>query len=192
MKWARWTEQELELLETLWPKHNTEEICRRLNRSRYGVMCKAYEMGLGAKTQSSDYVSVLNILTVIYGPTARGRVQRFIEMGLPARKSKVRKKGTWIIKLAKFWKWAEGNQDKLNFARFEKYALGQEPDWVDIKRKADFAAEQKRPKEWTLAEDTALKALINLPREEVARRLGRSTKAVINRYWKLRRSEQLC
>lgn len=190
---VHWTAKEVEMLEMLWPKHNTEEICKRLNRSLNSVVRKANLIGLGRKTESSDYVSVLSILTAIYGPTARGRVQRFIDNGLPARKSKLRKnKGTWIIKMSKFWKWAKENQDKLNFSHFERYALGQEPDWVDIKRKADFAAEQKRPKEWTLAEDTALKALVNLPRKEVARRLGRSTKAVTNRYWKLRRSEQLC
>ena len=189
----RWTEKEMELLETLWPKHNTDDICRRLNRSNNSVARKANLMGLGSKTQSSDYVTVLSILTTIYGQSARGRVKRFIDNGLPARKSKLRKnKGTWIIKLRDFWKWAKANQDKLNFAHFEKYTLGEEPGWVDAKRKSDFIAEQKRPKEWTLADDTALKALINLPRDEVARRLGRTTRAVCNRYWKLRKSEQLC
>lgn len=139
-----------------------------------------------------SYVTVLSILTTIYGQSARGRVKRFIDNGLPARKSKLRKnKGTWIIKLKDFWKWAKANQDKLNFAHFEKYTLGEEPGWVDAKRKSDFITEQKRPKEWTLADDTALKALINLPRDEVARRLGRTTRAVCNRYWKLRKSEQL-
>lgn len=193
MRWARWTDGEIELLEALWGKHNTDEICRRLNRSRYGVLCKAQSLGLGTKTQASDYVTVLKILTTIYGDSARGRVKRFIDNGLPARKSKLRKnKGAWIIKLKNFWKWAEANQNRLNFAHFEKYALGEEPNWVDAKRKADFIAEQKRPKEWTLAEDTMLKSLVDLPRVEVARRLGRSTSAVINRYWKLRRSEELC
>ena len=121
----RWTEKEMELLETLWPKHNTDEICRRLNRSNNSVARKANLMGLGSKTQSSDYVTVLSILTTIYGQSARGRVKRFIDNGLPARKSKLRKnKGTWIIKLRDFWKWAKANQDKLNFAHFEKYTLG--------------------------------------------------------------------
>ena len=88
----------------------------------------------------------------------------------------------------------DDNDEKLieNFAKFEKYALGQEPEWVNAKRKADFIALQNRPKEWTLAEDTALKSMVALPREEVARRLGRTICAVTNRYRKLRRREKLC
>lgn len=43
-----------------------------------------------------------------------------------------------VIDIDAFWKWAEDNKSILDFSRFEKYGLGAEPDWVDVKRKADY------------------------------------------------------
>ena len=37
-----------------------------------------------------------------------------------------------------FWKWAEQNQNFLDFSNFEENVLGVEPDWAKRKRKNDI------------------------------------------------------
>ena len=51
-----------------------------------------------------------------------------------------------MVDMRKFWEWAEENKKQLNFAKFEKGALGKEPDWVDEKRKLDYKNPTKHSK----------------------------------------------
>lgn len=52
----------------------------------------------------------------------------------------------------------------LDFSRFEKYSLGAEPDWVDVKRKADYKKLQLHGQHnaaWTKTEDDKLRYLLS-------------------------------
>ena len=68
---------------------------------------------------------------------------RLIREGLPVKWHIVKNNRFRVIDIDDFWKWAEKNKSILDFSRFEKYGLGAEPEWVDIKRKADFEKLQK-------------------------------------------------
>ena len=68
-----------------------------------------------------------------------------------------------VIDIDAFWKWAEDNKSILDFSRFEKYGLGAEPDWVDVKRKADYKKLQLHGQHnaaWTKTEDDKLRYLL--------------------------------
>lgn len=92
-----------------------------------------------------------------------------------------------VIDIDDFWKWAEKNKSILDFSRFEKYTLGAEPDWVDIKRKADFEKLQKHGEHnaaWTSAEDNRLRYLLDkgtYTYTDLARELRHSEGAVKRR-----------
>lgn len=69
-----------------------------------------------------------------------------------------------VIDIDAFWKWAEDNKSILDFSRFEKYGLGAEPDWVDVKRKADYKKLQLHGQHnaaWTKTEDDKLRYLLS-------------------------------
>ena len=60
------------------------------------------------------------------------------------------------------WEWAEANQSFLDFSKFERYALGPEPNWVADKRKRDIKRSMhylKTP--WTPLEDSQLKKYLS-------------------------------
>lgn len=63
---------------------------------------------------------------------------RLIREGLPVKWHIVKNSRFRVIDIDEFFKWAEENKSILDFSRFEKYSLGAEPDWVDVKRKADY------------------------------------------------------
>lgn len=83
--------------------------------------------------------------------------------------------------------WTEKNKSLLDFSRFEKYALGAEPDWVDMKRKADYKKLQLHGQHnaaWTKAEDDKLRYLLEKNRytySELAQELRHSEGAIKRR-----------
>ena len=89
---------------------------------------------------------------------------RLIRYGLPVKWHVVKKNRFRVIDIDAFWKWAEDNKSILDFSRFEKYSLGAEPDWVDVKRKADYKKLQLHGQHnaaWTKTEDDKLRYLLS-------------------------------
>lgn len=112
---------------------------------------------------------------------------RLIQNGLPVKWHRVKKNRFRVIDIEDFWKWAEKNKSLLDFSRFEKYALGAEPDWVDMKRKADYKKLQLHGQHnaaWTKAEDDKLRYLLEKNRytySELAQELRHSEGAIKRR-----------
>lgn len=112
---------------------------------------------------------------------------KLIRYGLPVKWHVVKKNRFRVIDIDAFWKWAEDNKSILDFSRFEKYSLGAEPEWVDIKRKADFEKLQKHGEHnaaWTSAEDNKLRHLLDkgtYTYTDLARELRHSEGAVKRR-----------
>ena len=112
---------------------------------------------------------------------------KLIRYGLPVKWHVVKKNRFRVIDIDAFWKWAEDNKSILDFSRFEKYSLGAEPEWVDIKRKADFEKLQKHGEHntaWTSAEDNKLRYLLEkgtYTYTDLARELRHSEGAVKRR-----------
>jgi hypothetical protein len=84
-----------------------------------------------------------------------------------------------------FWKWAEKNQDLLDFSRFEENALGKEPAWVKEKRKIDYQYSRRISTDpWTPTEDAKLIRLLKQQKygyQELSKILGRTSGAIQRR-----------
>ena len=104
-------------------------------------------------------------MLAIYGKNMLGYTSdRLIRYGLPVKWHVVKKNRFRVIDIDAFWKWAEDNKSILDFSRFEKYGLGAEPDWVDVKRKADYKKLQLHGQHnaaWTKTEDDKLRYLLS-------------------------------
>lgn len=122
-----------------WGSTSIKVLARSLGRSENAIIVKAQRMKLGAFLEAGDYMT-LNQLYAALGVSsgvAYRRTSWIRKRGFPVSYKTVRSNKFQIVKLADFWKWAEQNQDILDFSRFEPLSLGKEPDWVEQKRRFD-------------------------------------------------------
>jgi hypothetical protein len=87
--------------------------------------------------------------------------------------------------LDEFWLWAEKNQAFLDFSRFEPYAMGEEPAWVQEKRRQDYAERRQiKATPWTSSEDEKLIRLVKKHTygfRELSQMMGRTEGAIQRR-----------
>ena len=188
-KKKQWTKAEENYLQDKWGTVSIKGLAKVLGRSENAVVVRAQRLGCGAHLAGDTRVSLHQLMLAIYGGVNMGSYtsNRLIREGLPVKWHIVKNNRFRVIDIDDFWKWAEKNKSILDFSRFEKYTLGAEPDWVDIKRKADFEKLQKHGEHnaaWTSAEDNRLRYLLDkgtYTYTDLARELRHSEGAVKRR-----------
>jgi hypothetical protein len=79
----------------------------------------------------------------------------------PVKTKKVRNCSFKIVYMKDFWKWAEKNQNFLDFTKFQENDLGEEPVWAKEKRRHDIYTNRNYIKTpWTKTDDERLKKLL--------------------------------
>ena len=187
-KKKQWTEKEEAYLQDKWGTVSIKGLAKALGRSENAVVVRAQRLGCGAHLAGDTRISLNQLMLAIYGKNMLGYTSdKLIRYGLPVKWHVVKKNRFRVIDIDAFWKWAEDNKSILDFSRFEKYSLGAEPEWVDIKRKADFEKLQKHGEHnaaWTSAEDNKLRHLLDkgtYTYTDLARELRHSEGAVKRR-----------
>lgn len=160
-----WSREDDEKLSMLWGTVSAKTIARKLGRSVNAVICRKNRLGLGAHLEAGADMALNQVHRTIHGNRAYGNYDllNWMAAGLPYKDRKVVNCTFRTINIEEFWIWAEQHKDLLNFALFEKYSLGPEPAWVDIKRKADHdnrVKTQPHNKPWSAAEDLSLKRML--------------------------------
>lgn len=136
----RWTKEDIDYLCKWFGRRCNTVIAKSLNRTVTAVAYKASKLRLGRKIYNMDGLTMTALVTAVFGVNKdSGFRKKLIENGLPHTIVRFGRAKYYVVNVDKFFKWAYLHQDILNFRRFEKYALGKEPAWVDIKRKADWA-----------------------------------------------------
>lgn len=164
-KKKQWTEAEEAYLQDKWGTVSIKGLSKALGRSENAVIVRAQRLGCGAHLAGDTRISLHQLMLALYGGANMGSYtsNRLIREGLPVKWHIVKNNRFRVIDIEDFWKWAEKNKSLLDFSRFEKYTLGAEPDWVDIKRQADFKKLQLHGRHnaaWTKAEDDKLRHLL--------------------------------
>ena len=192
-KKKQWTEKEEAYLQDKWGTVSIKGLAKALGRSENAVVVRAQRLGCGAHLAGDTRISLNQLMLAIYGKNMLGYTSdKLIRYGLPVKWHVVKKNRFRVIDIDAFWKWAEDNKSILDFSRFEKYSLGAEPEWVDIKRKADFEKLQKHGEHntaWTSAEDNKLRHLLDkgtYTYTDLARELRHSEGAVKRRILNLK------
>lgn len=159
-KYPRWTQDEYDYLEHNWGVVTTASIAKKLNRSISAVKQKAIRRGLGPVIQSSNYLTICEIAkafnkeyTSVMEIWVKNNGLKIIE------KKFVETQKFKVIKPKDFWAWAERNKGLINFAKYERYSLPDEPDWLKDKIKSDYAAQDKSriSTPWTPLDDESLR-----------------------------------
>lgn len=165
-KKKQWTEKEEAYLQDKWGSISVKSLAKNLGRSENAIIVRAQRLGCGAHLESDVRISLNQFMLALYGGAQMGgyTTNKLIQNGLPVKWHRVKKNSFRVIDIEDFWKWAEKNKSLLDFSRFEKYALGAEPDWVDVKRKADYKKLQLHGQHnaaWTKTEDDKLRYLLS-------------------------------
>lgn len=183
MSGRSWTKQEEQFLIESWGTKSLSYIVNNLNRTKSSILNKKNKLKLGSFLESGDYVS-FNQLREALGYSKSSWIEKsWIEnRNLPIKYKKVDEKRFKVINLDEFWIWAKKNQTFLDFSKFERYALGKEPDWVEPKRQRDIINSSKfKTSKWTKDEDERLIFLVNQHKytyEEIAKILQRKENAI--------------
>ncbi len=192
-----WTAEEFALLDEQWGCKNIATIARNLGRSINAVRLKASLRGLGSHLHRGTHITFNELLKTLGWVSGYGEVYRvWKEKGLKIKQHKVDKCSFRVIDIEDFWKFAENNRELFDFSRFEKNSLGIEPDWVDVKRKADTKKRRlvkPHNEAWTPAEDSELIRLLKMHRygyAELEQRLGRTAGAIQRRVLDLNLKER--
>ena len=164
-KKKKWTDKEEAYLQDKWGTVSIKGLSKALGRSENAIIVRAKRLGCGAHLAGDTRISLNQLMLAIYGKNMLGYTSdKLIRHGLPVKWHVVRKNRFRVIDIDVFWKWAEDNKSILDFSRFEKYGLGAEPDWVDVKRKADYKKLQLHGQHnaaWTKTEDDKLRYLLS-------------------------------
>lgn len=89
-----------------------------------------------------------------------------------------------MVDMKDFWEWAKEHRPILDFADFEPFSLGEEPDWVEEKRLQDQNTRNiliNKRSLWTPREQQKLKAMVDkgeYTRDEIAEELRRPPSSV--------------
>lgn len=151
-----WTQKEVDYLEDSWGVVTLETIARNLGRTKNAIKLKAYRMGLGDPLLHFDGISINQLSKVIkiqYG-ILMNWIKRY---DFPAEQKRFVNNHYWVITYEDFWNWAKENKNMIDFTRFDRFALGIEPDWVSKQRRIDFIRKEHAPKPhntpWSAGDD---------------------------------------
>lgn len=189
----KWTAEEIEYLKESWGNKSIATIAKKLNRSESAVLNKKHKLGLGAflDSNSQGAITLYALLkTIGYSGSCKYKSVSWVEKRrLKTHRLKCGKQTHLVIYIHEFWKWAEKNQDFLDFSKFEKHALGAEPEWVDKKRVRDrIKAKNFKTTPWTKDEDERLLKYLKEYKyswTEISQKLHRSYCAIQRRCGKL-------
>lgn len=193
-----WTPEEEAYIQDKWGTVSIPGIAKALGRSENAVVVRAQRLGCGAHLDSDVRISLNQLMLALYGGVNMGTYtnNRLIRAGLPVKWHRVKNSRFRVIDIDDFWKWAEQNKGILDFSRFQELSLGAEPDWVKIKRKADWDKLQRHGHHnaaWTKTEDDRLIRLLKQHKytyRDLAKELRHSEGAIKRRILDLKLKER--
>ena len=158
-----YSSDESQYLEDNWGAMSVGTIAKNLNRPISGLINKKGRLGLGSFLDNGEYITVHQLFIAI-GRTGGNdyTLKQWIKKGFPVKRKKVHNCSFNVIYLNAFWKWAKEYRMHIDFNKFKKNVIGEEPEWVKDQRAADIAFSKYKFTPWTKSEDNHLKSLLGL------------------------------
>lgn len=155
--------EETDYIEDNWGKISVAGIAKKLNRPVGGLINKVARMELGSFLESGEYISINQLFIGIGRRTGYAdTLTHWIKKGFPVKNKRVLNNSFKVIHLNDFWKWATEYRMHIDFNKFKKNALGEEPSWVKEQRKADVLFSKYKFTKWTKEQDNHLRGLLKL------------------------------
>lgn len=171
----KYTDAEREFIANNYGDMKVSTIAEKLERSPGAITRYAENHGLGGVMRTGLFLSapeVAAMFKVDYTTVTRYWIGRY---GLKCTKKALKQRRTYKITLDDLVKWCKNNQDKYSTLHLEEFALGQEFDWLKIKRKCDAHSIPKR-QEWTTSAELQLIKLVEqgIPNKDIAKIMNRT------------------
>ena len=187
-KKKKWNEAEEEYLAERWGNVSIDSLAHHLQRSKNAVIIRAQRLGLGPFRDNNERGISKHQLFVALGYRSGDSYKKISwiqNRGLPIHRIKCNNSYWEMVYINEFWEWAYKNQSFLDFSKFEKYALGPEPDWVKEKRSSDYRRSlQVKKTPWTSAEDAKLQKVLKEHKygyRELSKMFQRTEGAIVRR-----------
>ena len=187
-----WSTEEIEFLEESWGVMSVPAICKNLGRSKYSILNKVQRLGLGSHTDAGELITFNKLIKALgFNSSYTLLKEKYTASGLKIIYKTINTKKIAKVNINEFWKWAQKNKGILNFSKFEKGALGAEPNWVEEKRKSDKLnpTKQDHNRPWTKEDDNRLISKTKSCRytyKDLSRELGRTESAIKRRLYDLK------
>ena len=190
-KYRRWTDEEKEYLCENWGEKDLNVIAKKLKRTIPAIKHMVRELELPSAQDASTYLTqreVARIMGVTNKKLAYWEQKRKI---ISFKSIKLCGKMTYkVIQLDKLLDVLKQHQDIWDANKVELYAFGEEPLWLQEKRKSDATKVYGNNNEsWTAAQDMQLHSLWRrkVPQKEMAEALEKTPRAIRHRICKLRK-----
>lgn len=186
------TEEEVQYLVDHWGESTSYCIAQYLGCDEKTVLAKASRLKLGPQTGNAELLSIRNVACMLNLDDHYVKDVFVVKHGLKhVRKSvrgnkwtvrkKKRNRLCYLIKMKDLLEFLRTHPELWDATRVERYALGVEYDWLVEKRKQDANGHPKKKRrnweQWEL--DYLASALRqNIPRKDIAERLGRPISAI--------------
>lgn len=183
-----WSAEEVELMQELWGSYTIPQIAKRLNRSEHAIEVKSTRLGLGRYVNSSAYLTANQVADLLH-VDIHAVTDAWIPAGLPFKWKAPRGTRKFRhIRMDDLQEFLRNNPDRWDSRRVELFALGEEPDWLKEKRKADMLRPANRCRKWTPDEDARLISLFRRGGKtwaEIGAEMNRSSDACQHRIARL-------
>lgn len=187
--YCKWTQEEIDYLYDSWGSVSMKTIMKKLQRGRAAIEQKAEQLNLGSFFENGNYVTIGALRKALGYTHSHVFSEDWLrDKNFPIRSKVCEKRKLNIVYLDSFWKWAKENKNLLNFSKFEKYALGPEPKWVDEKRKNDIKYNNNIYTKWTDRDDQYLISLVDSCKYtllDLSKILGRKEECIKARIYNL-------
>lgn len=190
-KGRKWTSAELEYLQNNWGEKTIPQLAEKLNRSINAIKVKSTRLGLIGQRWYGEMMSANKVAELMRVDLHTVTDYWIAKCGLKASRRQIgaSQKKYLIIKFKNLLSWLQNNQEAWDSRRLDKYALGQEYDWLVKKRKVDSATLPKRRfQKYTKREDELICSLFkagNKTYKEIGVVIGRSADSVERRLSRL-------
>lgn len=178
-----WTEEEDEFLAEMAGSASYDFIGSRLKRSPEAVRKRLEDSGTSDKYLITGMLSARELARCLNRDV--GYVLDLIRNhGLPAKTPNTTFKEKkqivyYFIQPECFWRWADKNRDKLNFAQIEKDSILPEPAWLEAQQRVDFYKPVSR-KKWKPEEEAEVLRLFysGTTQKEIAKIFNRPVSGI--------------
>lgn len=178
MSGRRWTQEEIELLESMIEKYTVREIAKKLNRSFDAVNLKVNRLGLSGFIKSTEWLTQneLHKLIKVDSRTLRTWKEKY---NFPIkRRGGYRMIDVYALSTVK---WFKEHQDLYNTSKGDWYFL-EDKDWFKEKQKDDKGRE-KHKQNWSESEVCKLRTMYKrgYTTRQISEEIGRTHYSVRNK-----------
>lgn len=169
-----WTKEDDDILLEKYGLIDLDKIAKRLGR--HPMSCRKRYFDLTGSTSISFATGLLTApeLSEVLG-VDRKTINNWVKKHDLKHTEVIGKRG--FFGRLDFWRWAENNQHRINFDKYQEGILSPEPKWVQEKLREKSGVKKGN---WTMDEIEVLKFMVDSGRtvKEVAERLNRTIGSV--------------